>query len=55
MPLKYFKRAFKALKTRCSDRKGDVLIRIPRDSDSSFNPVTVLPKHETTISLIGIL
>ena len=37
----------KTLKTN----KGDVLIRVPRDRDSSFNPVTV-PKHETITDTI---
>ncbi len=31
--------------------KGDVLIKIPRDRDSSFNPITV-PKHETMTETI---
>lgn len=37
----------KTLKTN----KGEVLINIPRDRDSSFNPVTV-PKHETMTKTI---
>ena len=37
----------KTLKTN----KGDVLIKVPRDRDSSFNPVTV-PKHETMTETI---
>ena len=37
----------KTLKTN----KGEVLINIPRDRDSSFNPVTV-PKHETMTETI---
>jgi len=37
----------KTLKTN----KGDVLIKVPRDRDSSFNPVTV-PKHETITDTI---
>ena len=37
----------KTLKTN----KGDVLIKIPRDRDSSFNPVTV-PKHKTITDTI---
>ena len=37
----------KTLKTN----KGEVLIKVPRDRDSSFNPVTV-PKHETMTETI---
>ena len=37
----------KTLKTN----KGDVLIKVPRDRDSSFNPITV-PKHETMTETI---
>lgn len=37
----------KTLKTN----KGDVLIKIPRDRDSSFEPVTV-PKHKTMTGTI---
>lgn len=37
----------KTLKTN----KGEVLIKVPRDRDSSFNPVTV-PKHETITETI---
>ena len=39
--------SLKTLKTN----KGEVLIKVPRDRDSSFNPVTV-PKHETMTETI---